>query len=60
MKINEFVSEMLRLSHLLFFPSYMAFDRLHTALYANSFTLASLYVCLWEEVSKNGGFFLTF
>ena len=42
------------------FPSYMAFDRLHTAFYANSFTLASFYVCLWEDVSKNVGIFLTF
>lgn len=35
----------------------MAFDRWHTAFYANSFTLASLYVCVWEDVWKNGDFF---
>lgn len=35
----------------------MAFDRLHAAFYANSFTLASFCVCLWEDVSKNGGVF---
>lgn len=35
----------------------MAFDRWHAAFYANSFTLASFCVCLWEDVSKNGGLF---
>lgn len=56
MKINEFICEMLRLSHLLFFPrTWHLIDC--PAFYANSFTLASLYVCLWEDVSKNGGFF---
>lgn len=33
----------------------MAFDRWHAAFYANSFTLASFCVFLWEDVSKNGG-----
>lgn len=42
------------------FPSCMAFDRWHTAFYANNFTLASLYVCVWEDVWKNGGFFWHF
>lgn len=34
----------------------MAFDRWHTPLYANSFTLANFYFCVWEDVWKNGGF----
>lgn len=39
------------------FPLYVAFDRWHTAFYANSFTLSNVYVCVWEDVWENGGFF---